>query len=96
MRGRSFGHCERLPVAATSVGCGADDRAIVSDLSPDMPVTEAELDAIEAFLADALRAVMAPARAGANARNRGDFRRSDSEAPQSSGKLFRKCVLEGS
>ncbi|MER2533592.1 MAG: hypothetical protein ABTQ31_00325 [Rhizobiaceae bacterium] len=96
MRGRSPGHCERLPVAAPSVGRGADDRAVFSDLSPDMPVTEAELDAIEAFLADALRAVMAPARAGANARNRGDFRRSDSEAPQSSGKLFRSCVLEGS
>jgi hypothetical protein len=73
-----------------------DDRAVFSELSPDMPVTEAELDAIEAFLADALRAVMAPARAGANARNRGDFRRPDSEAPQSSGKLSRARVLEGS
>jgi hypothetical protein len=96
MRGRSPGHCERLPVAVTFVGRGADDRAIVSDLSPDMPVTEAELDAIEAFLSDAMRAVMAVAHTGANARNRGDFRRSDSEAPQSSGKLSRARVLEGS
>lgn len=97
MRGRTPGHRERLPVAAAAGDRNDGGWRIVSDLSPDLPVLDAELDAVEAFLAHALRAVMADDVRRENPRIYGTLRRSDSEAPQSPETLRRRArVLEGS
>jgi hypothetical protein len=97
MRGRTPGHRERLPVAAAAGDHSDGGWRIVSALSPDLPICEAELDAVEAFLADALRAVMAGDIRRENPRISGTLRRSDSEVPQSPETLPRRArVLEGS
>ncbi|CAG1006174.1 MAG: hypothetical protein F9K19_16480 [Rhizobiaceae bacterium] len=97
MRGRTPGHRERLPVAAAAGDRNDGGWRIVSDLSPDLPVLDAELDAVEAFLAEALRAVLAGDIRRENPRISGALRRSDSEVPQSPETLRRRArVLEGS
>lgn len=96
MRGRTPGHRECLPVVAAAGDRNDGGWRIVSDLSPDLPALDAELDAVEAFLADALRAVMAEEIRRENPRISGTFRRSDSEVPQSPETLrHRARVLEG-
>lgn len=97
MRGRKPGHRERLPVAVVAGDRNDGGWRIVSELSPELPVGEAELDAVEAFLADALRAILAGDIRRENPRICGTLRRSDSEAPQSPETLRRRArVLEGS
>lgn len=96
MRGRTPGDRERLPVAAAAGDRNNGGWRIVSNLSPDFPIREAELDAVEAFLADALRAILAGDVRRENSRISGTGR-SDSEAPQSRETLpHRARVLEGS
>jgi hypothetical protein len=97
MRGRTPGHRERLPVAVVAGDRSDGGWRIVSELSLELPVGEAELDAVEAFLAHALRAVMADDVRRENPHISGTLRRSDSEVPQSP-ETLRRCarVLEGS
>lgn len=97
MRGRTPGHRERLPVAVVAGDRSDGGWRIVSELSPDLPVLDAELDAVEAFLGEALRALLAGDIRHENPRISGTLRRSDSEVPQSPETLRRRArVLEGS
>jgi len=94
MRGRSPGHCERLPVAIVQNDRKSEGRAVVSDFHPAFPVSEAELDAVEAFLGNAFRQIMESA--AKPAKNQQDSAPFDSEAPQSPARLRRRTrVPEG-
>lgn len=97
MRGRTPGHRERMPIAAAAGDRNDGGWRIVSELSPDLPICEAEMDAVEAFLAEALRAVVTGEIRRENPHISGTLRRPDSEVPQTPETLPRRArVLEGS
>ena len=61
MRGRKAGHHHDMPRAAARKGRahGRDVPPVIADFDDSLPVLPAELDVIEAFLSEALRALLA-------------------------------------
>lgn len=91
MRGRSSGNRRILPCqpgaeAAADVGSWT----VLADIEENAPITDAELDAIEAFLMAQVRAIMQ----GTSAQPKSPVPQAkDSEAPQSPAKIQEKAGM---
>ena len=91
MRGRKSGHHSVLLPPPGVNGAGeAGDWTVLSDLPENAPVTDAELDAIEAFLMAHVNAIMQDSGLPQITVERDD---ADSEAPQSPAQTKEKAEM---